>query len=195
VSAGASAPTTGADGASTAPPAAEACPLCGAPLQPEQEWCLSCGAAARTRLANAPAWGAPIIAMAIVATLSLGVLAAALVTLAGKSSSSTTPTVATVTAAATAAAPAQTATPTAATPTTPAAGATAGTGATSATGATASTGATSSSGVTAPAATTPGAATPGSASAPTARAPAPTTAPGISKRALERLRELEKKLH
>ena len=41
------------------PPADEACPLCGAPLAPEQEWCLRCGAAARTRLAASPAWKTP----------------------------------------------------------------------------------------------------------------------------------------
>lgn len=69
--------------------AGEACPLCGAPLDAEQEWCLRCGAAARTRLAPSSNWRAPIIALAVVATLSLGVLAAALVKLAGGSSSTT----------------------------------------------------------------------------------------------------------
>jgi hypothetical protein len=67
----------------------EACPLCGAPLHPEQEWCLRCGAAARTRLAASSSWKAPLIALAVVATLSLGVLAAALIKL-GVDSSSTT---------------------------------------------------------------------------------------------------------
>jgi hypothetical protein len=65
-------------------PGPEACPLCGAPLAPEQEWCLRCGAAARTRLAAAPNWKAPFAAVAVVAALSLGVLAAALVKLAGE---------------------------------------------------------------------------------------------------------------
>lgn len=64
----------------------EACPLCGAPLHPAQEWCLHCGAAARTRLAASPNWKAPISALAVVAVLALGVLAAALVALAGGSS-------------------------------------------------------------------------------------------------------------
>ena len=94
---GASAPSqpqTGrlADAAgATVPGGAEvdSCPLCGAPLHPEQEWCLRCGAAARTRLAASSNWKAPIIALAVVGILSLGVLAAALVRLAGGFSSTT----------------------------------------------------------------------------------------------------------
>jgi predicted amidophosphoribosyltransferase len=61
----------------------EACPLCGAPLKPEQSWCLRCGAAARTRLAAQPKWKALVAALLMVVVLSLGVLAAALVKLAG----------------------------------------------------------------------------------------------------------------
>jgi hypothetical protein len=84
------APAPPAEGGVTAPPprepAGEACPLCGAPLHPAQEWCLHCGAAARTRLAASPNWKAPISALAVVAVLALGVLAAALVELAGGSS-------------------------------------------------------------------------------------------------------------
>lgn len=72
-------------GASPAPPVDAACPLCGAPLDPQQEWCLSCGAAARTRLAAPTNWKAPIVAIAVIATLALGVLAAALVKLSGGS--------------------------------------------------------------------------------------------------------------
>lgn len=60
----------------------DACPLCGAPLQANQEWCLRCGAAARTRLAATPAWRAPIVALAVVVALAVGVLAVALVKLA-----------------------------------------------------------------------------------------------------------------
>jgi predicted nucleic acid-binding Zn ribbon protein len=59
------------------------CPLCGTPLQAEQSWCLRCGAAARTRLAAQPKWKALVVALVVVVVLSLGVLAAALVTLAG----------------------------------------------------------------------------------------------------------------
>jgi uncharacterized paraquat-inducible protein A len=61
----------------------EACPLCGQPLAPTQDWCLRCGAAARTRLAASPRWTAPVIAVAVVAVIALAVLAASLVKLAG----------------------------------------------------------------------------------------------------------------
>jgi hypothetical protein len=43
------------------------CPRCGANVAPEQDWCLECGAPARTRLAPTPNWRAPIAAvMAVV---------------------------------------------------------------------------------------------------------------------------------
>jgi hypothetical protein len=61
----------------------ELCPLCGAPLKREQDWCMRCGAAARTRLAAQPKWRALVIALVVVVVLALGVLTAALVTLAG----------------------------------------------------------------------------------------------------------------
>ena len=61
----------------------ELCPLCQAPLRPEQSWCLRCGAAALTRLAAQPKWKALVAALLLVVVLSLGVLAAALVKLAG----------------------------------------------------------------------------------------------------------------
>jgi hypothetical protein len=66
------------------PVAAEGCPLCGAPLDSAQDWCLRCGAAARTRLAAAPRWRTPLVLVALVATLALAVIAAALVKLAGE---------------------------------------------------------------------------------------------------------------
>ncbi|MCW2970412.1 MAG: hypothetical protein JWO23_1539 [Solirubrobacterales bacterium] len=95
----------------------DACPLCGASLHPEQEWCLRCGGAARTRLAAAPTnWKAPVAALLAVIALSLGVLTAALVDLAG-SGSSTPATTKTVTAPAAPAAAAPTPTaPTTAVP-------------------------------------------------------------------------------
>ena len=98
--------------------ASESCPLCGAPLHPAQEWCLRCGAAARTRLAASPNWKGPIAALAIVAALSLGVIAAALVKLAGETGPAPTPITRTITAAAapTATAPAATVPTTAVTP-------------------------------------------------------------------------------
>src|SRR5664280_1755713 len=80
-------PATGASELGTPAPAAprEGCPLCGAPLDPQQEWCLRCGAAARTRLAASPNWKGPVAALAVVGILALGALAAALVKLAGDS--------------------------------------------------------------------------------------------------------------
>jgi hypothetical protein len=79
------------------PAVTEACPLCGSSLDPRQDWCLSCGAAARTRLAATPNWRAPIAAIAVAAALALGVLAAALVKLAGDSGSGSAPSTTTVT--------------------------------------------------------------------------------------------------
>jgi hypothetical protein len=100
-------------------PPSEACPLCRAPLHPEQEWCLHCGAAARTRLAAAPRWKGLIAALAIVVALSLGVLAAALVKLAGGSGQAPpaiTRTVTTVASTATSTPTTATSAPTATTP-------------------------------------------------------------------------------
>ena len=100
------APAERPDGAPASPPQStgparpaviEACPLCGAPLDPRQDWCLSCGAAARTRLAATPNWKGPVATIAVVAVLALGVLAAALVKLAGGSDSSSAPVTSTVT--------------------------------------------------------------------------------------------------
>jgi hypothetical protein len=99
--------------APTRPAVVEACPLCGAQLDPRQDWCLSCGAAARTRLAATPNWKGPVATIAVVAVLALGVLAAALVKLAGGSGSSSVPVTTTVTTAPAASAPV---TPTSATP-------------------------------------------------------------------------------
>lgn len=73
-------PPTVAPGAAPAPVDAS-CPLCGTPLDPAQEWCLTCGAAARTRLAAPTNWKGPVLTIAVIAALALGVLAAALVKL------------------------------------------------------------------------------------------------------------------
>jgi uncharacterized paraquat-inducible protein A len=67
-----------------AAPVSESCPLCGAALGERQEWCLRCGAAARTRLAATPRWRAPLLVLSAVIVLALGVLAVALVSLAGQ---------------------------------------------------------------------------------------------------------------
>lgn len=67
----------------TIPTSVEQCPLCGAALRAEQDWCLSCGAGARTRLAAPPKWKLLVVSLVVVVVLALGVLAAALVKLAG----------------------------------------------------------------------------------------------------------------
>jgi hypothetical protein len=46
------------------------CPRCGAGVAPEQDWCLECGAPARTRLAPTPNWRAPIALVAVVVLLA-----------------------------------------------------------------------------------------------------------------------------
>ena len=61
----------------------EVCPLCGAPLRAEQDWCLRCGAAARTRLAAPPKWRALTTALLVIVVASLAVLTIALLKLAG----------------------------------------------------------------------------------------------------------------
>lgn len=61
----------------------EGCPLCGAPLRADQDWCVRCGAAARTRLAAPAKWKALATALVIVVALSLAVLIVALVKLSG----------------------------------------------------------------------------------------------------------------
>lgn len=45
------------------------CPRCGADLAPEQDWCLSCGTAARTVIAATPRWRTPIVVLAVVVVL------------------------------------------------------------------------------------------------------------------------------
>jgi hypothetical protein len=103
--------------------AVDRCPLCGGALDPEQEWCLRCGAAARTRLASSPSWRTPLVAAALVGVLALGALTAALVKLVGDSGSTAPPITTTVPAAARALAPAPTATAPAPTATAPTASA------------------------------------------------------------------------
>jgi uncharacterized paraquat-inducible protein A len=66
-------------------PAQEGCPLCGAPLAAEQDWCLRCGAAARTRLAATPRWRAPVVVLAAIMVLAVAGLTVALVALTGPS--------------------------------------------------------------------------------------------------------------
>lgn len=59
------------------------CPRCGAYVAPEQDWCLECGAPARTRLAPTPNWRAPIALVAVVVLLAGVALALAFSSLTG----------------------------------------------------------------------------------------------------------------
>ena len=72
---------------SVAPPGAPpapgtiACPRCATAIARDQDWCLACGAPARTRLVPTPNWRAPIALPAVIATLAGIALAVAFVAL------------------------------------------------------------------------------------------------------------------
>jgi hypothetical protein len=72
------------------------CPRCSAAIGPEQDWCLECGAPARTRLAPTPNWRVPTMAIAAVVLLAGALLAFAFVKLTGDDNApaGTTPTAA-----------------------------------------------------------------------------------------------------
>ena len=57
--------------------AARACAACGAPLEPEQDWCLACGTAAPGRLAGRPGWRSALAIALLAAVLVAGAVAAA----------------------------------------------------------------------------------------------------------------------
>ena len=67
----------------TAPPAetGTTCPRCGAYVAEQQDWCLRCGDAARTRLVPTPNWRLPLMLAGIVAALALLVIAISFVQL------------------------------------------------------------------------------------------------------------------
>jgi hypothetical protein len=72
---------------SVAPPGAPpapgtiACPRCATVIGPDQDWCLVCGAPARTRLVPTPNWRAPVALLALIAALAGIALAVAFVAL------------------------------------------------------------------------------------------------------------------
>ncbi len=70
------------------------CPRCSAAIGPEQDWCLECGAPARTRLAPTPNWRVPTLAIGAVVLLAGALLAFAFVKLTGDDNApaGTTPT-------------------------------------------------------------------------------------------------------
>jgi septal ring-binding cell division protein DamX len=71
----------------TTPPAEEQatrrCPRCAAPLTPQQEWCLNCGADVGSRIVGAPSWRGPVALVVGLLTIAAIALILALVELAG----------------------------------------------------------------------------------------------------------------
>jgi hypothetical protein len=61
------------------PDEATTCPRCGAPIAPEQEWCVECGTAARTRIVRPPSWRGPVALVAVLVALVGAGLAVAFV--------------------------------------------------------------------------------------------------------------------
>ena len=57
------------------------CPRCSSPIGPEQDWCLECGAPARTRLAPTPNWQLPTVAIGAIIAIAGALLAFAFVKL------------------------------------------------------------------------------------------------------------------
>ena len=57
------------------------CPRCSSPIGPEQDWCLECGAPARTRLAPTPNWQLPTVAIGAIVAIAGALLAFAFVKL------------------------------------------------------------------------------------------------------------------
>jgi hypothetical protein len=76
------------------PPGSLRCPRCSATVGPEQDWCLECGAPARTRLAPTPNWQLPTVAIGAIVLLAGALLAFAFVKLTGDDgvAAGTTPT-------------------------------------------------------------------------------------------------------
>lgn len=97
-------------------PGAFLCPRCGGALRSDQDWCLECGLAARTRIHPPPGWRLPIAATLLVALLAAAGIAFGLAALFDKRHPA--PAAATVTAPAAATPPAATA-PAAPIPTVP----------------------------------------------------------------------------
>jgi hypothetical protein len=59
------------------------CPRCSATIGPEQDWCMECGAPARTRLAPTPNWQLPTVALGALMLIAGALFAFAFVKLTG----------------------------------------------------------------------------------------------------------------
>jgi hypothetical protein len=57
------------------------CPRCSSPVGRDQDWCLECGAPARTRLAPTPNWQLPTVALGAIVVIAGALLAFAFVKL------------------------------------------------------------------------------------------------------------------
>lgn len=59
----------------TPPEAARRCPRCGHGLREDQDWCLNCGSAVRTRIATTPGWRLPLALLAgLLALVAIGLV-------------------------------------------------------------------------------------------------------------------------
>jgi hypothetical protein len=65
------------------PEAVRTCASCGAPMEPDQDWCLTCGAAASGSLGQRPGWRAASTVIALTAVLVLGAIAASYAAITG----------------------------------------------------------------------------------------------------------------
>jgi hypothetical protein len=74
-------------------PAERRCPRCGSAMAPDQEWCLACGAAATTEVAEPRGWRVPVmISGALVALGVIGVILAIVALSGGSEKLAATPT-------------------------------------------------------------------------------------------------------
>ena len=67
------------------------CPRCAAPLPPQQEWCLSCGADVGSRVVAAPSWRGPVALVVGLLAIAAIALILAIVELAGDAEQVTPP--------------------------------------------------------------------------------------------------------
>ena len=74
-------PGTPIHGPAIPPAGSMRCPRCSATVGPEQDWCLECGAPARTRLAPTPNWQLPTVALGTLVLIAGALFAFAFVKL------------------------------------------------------------------------------------------------------------------